>query len=287
MNRIQLVAIGMLTVTALGLGGITSGAQEQTVRQAQTESQSGSSLASKRRLPMPPDKGIYRTSQGGGTRTGPCDFPMDRLVPKQFISAGESNVDVQSRTVEKERVKDTTTGGFTVAARPSFWAYVPNAGSPLKALSFELQNHASGEVQYETQLALPKASGMIEIQLPQTAPELEFDQTYRWFLTAAIDCEGSSIESELDGGWIQRYQPDAELAQQLAVEAEDYELYQDKGLWFDALRLLGNQRQQQPDTAGLAQKWTELLELYGLGVWAQEQLSECCEAVEGDAIARD
>lgn len=196
-----------------------------------------------------------------------------------------------------------------MSARPDFWFFVPHTAKELNALSFTLNRSSDYEPVYQVALNFPEQPGFVQIKFPEGAPDLEIGVGYNWVIEANIKClpkvedlvqkpltqtakkptsaekpasaeKITGSENQLTGidqmqGWVERYQPDAEL-QQMLKTLPPQQTYQAAGIWIDALNLLMTQRQTQADTPELRQAWSKLLEVYELESLADKDFADCC-----------
>ncbi len=155
--------------------------------------------------------------------------------------------------------------GKTIAEYPTFWFYV--AHDPSLTATFVLQDQEGYPI-YESNVALPSASGNLSLTLPATVPPLEVGKPYHWFFK--LYCESISPPDFFVDGWIQRETLTPELTQQLetASPQQQVRLYAASGYWHDALstaaELLGANSE--------ASDWAELLRAIGLDTVAAEAI---------------
>lgn len=160
---------------------------------------------------------------------------------------------------------------LTVAARPTFFIYVPPTSAT--TATFSLQN-SSREIHYQTAISLPKTGGILSVELPQSASPLEVGKTYKWYVeihcSSEFDPDNPIVESS-----IQRTMPSAELAQQLSHSQTPIEqalAYSQSYIWYDTLDTLAKARKTTPEDEILAQNWKELLNSVGLGSLVNQPL---------------
>ncbi len=194
----------------------------------------------------PPDQGLPGRREGGGTRGG-C------LTQQPSLTAlmPESNL------------------GLTVAAHPSFFWYVPQTAATVA--EFVLLDANNTEL-YKAQVPLTQA-GIVQFTLPDSAPPLQVNQSYRWFF--ALVCEPLDRSADIfTSGWVKRVEDDPGLTQALVVATPAVQpgLYNQAGLWYDALATLAALRQIQPQNPALASQWQSLLESVGLSQIADRPL---------------
>lgn len=170
--------------------------------------------------------------------------------------------------------------GLTTTAHPTFHWYLPQHNYPLAHFAVYAPGEPAGEETpiYQTVFKLSGQSGLAQLKLPPevTLPPLAVGQDYRWELTLLCQASQNLLEDSsgeiIDPsdpsaklfvqGWIRRVIPDPNLAQQLtqASQLEQYNLYAEAGLWYDALSVLIHLRQTQPQNPALANQWRELFE---------------------------
>ncbi|MEN9234475.1 MAG: DUF928 domain-containing protein [Gloeomargarita sp. DG02_3_bins_56] len=193
---------------------------------------------------VPPTRGLPSNREGGSARGGLCPASPQRLtalVPSSSL-------------------------GLTVAARPSFFVYLPPTGN--RPVELMLQD-AQGKVLHVSEFQ-PKHTGIVRVDLPSHAPELAVGQTYRWYFSIICDPNDSSASLHV-GGWVQRIPFGDSLRQQLAkapVSDRPY-LYAKAGLWHETLAAFLELRQAQPANPHLQSDWLSLLQLQGLEQLAQ------------------
>jgi len=150
--------------------------------------------------------------------------------------------------------------GQTLQARPTIMAYVPPTS--VREAQFSLKDEAQNLV-YQESVLLPESGGIIAIQLPASAPELEVGEYYQWFVTLQIE-EQITPASPFVDAWIQRIEPAESLAAALAnADAlESAEILAEQGVWYDTVAILSRLHQQ--DATATAASWLELLTSVGL-----------------------
>jgi hypothetical protein len=194
---------------------------------------------------IPPTGGLPANREGGSARGGMCPNSPQRLTA----------------------LLPSSSLGLTIAARPSFFAYLPPTGG--RPVELMLQN-AQGEVLHLSSFQTNKV-GLVRVDLPNNAPELTVGDTYRWYLSIICDPNDSSASLHV-GGWVQRVALSDNLRQQLVKTpvADRPYLYAKAGLWHETLVSLMELRQSQPGNASLQTDWTSLLKFEGLEQVAQE-----------------
>ncbi|MEW6498122.1 MAG: DUF928 domain-containing protein [Cyanobacteriota bacterium] len=159
--------------------------------------------------------------------------------------------------------------GLTQSERPIFFVYLPQTTAQMGEFSL-FDEHMNGI--YQVSIPVSQA-GLISIHLPDTVPPLTQDKPYYW--TFALACNPSDrTEDGVVGGWIERAQPSDSLKQELAnaTAVEQASLYAKQGFWYDAIHILVELEQTQPNNPALATTWAELLKSVGLDAIASKHL---------------
>ena len=162
------------------------------------------------------------------------------------------------------------TVALTASASPELFFYVPKT-SPEKTIEFVLRSEAD-EFMYEAFLKT-NGQGIISVKIP---PEVQSKlvtkgANYRWYLSMICNSRQRSRDIVVEG-WMRQSKIGTTLKQKL--EASDVvaqaDLYQDRGLWYDALSVLAEQKKAQAEEPSIQAKWTEMLESVDLGELASE-----------------
>ncbi|WP_427160247.1 DUF928 domain-containing protein [Aliinostoc sp. HNIBRCY26] len=167
--------------------------------------------------------------------------------------------------------------GLTFAQRPQFFWYLPLSSA--KTAQFLLLSEADKKILYETTLSLPNQSGIVSYNLPENAPALEINKTYRWLLVLVCDSEDFSTNPRFEG-LVERVQPEASLSQKLAnADAKKLPaIYAEAGIWYEALSAIAQQRYSNPRNVHSMLGWRQLLNSVGLNAIASQPLLDCCQA---------
>ena len=150
---------------------------------------------------------------------------------------------------------------FTLSAYPTFWFYIPDKFKNVAEIEFTVTELETGKKVYNRALQMPEKAGMMGISIPQQQNYALYPKVnYSWSLQ--IHCAESNNESVMTlEGWIQRISSNADLENQLAtVSREDqYKIYLQQDLLYDALNHLVQLRIAQPDNTQLKTAWNQLL----------------------------
>ncbi|NEP12561.1 MAG: DUF928 domain-containing protein [Symploca sp. SIO2C1] len=153
--------------------------------------------------------------------------------------------------------------GLSQSDRPNLLVDLPQTTAQTAEVSlFDKQMNGI----YQVSLPVSQA-GLVNIPLPDNAPQLKPDQPYYW--TVALVCNPNDrTEDQVVGGWIEHTQPSDTLKQQLekVTAIEKVSLYAQKGFWYDALKTLVELQRTQPDNPAVATAWTQLTKSVGLNV---------------------
>lgn len=151
---------------------------------------------------------------------------------------------------------------FTLEEYPTFLFYVPYSAPEISLMEFLLLNETQTETIYRTKLKSSSRVGIIKVQLPpETSEALKTNTTYHWRFN--LDCEPDrNIAPDLVlQGWIRRIPLDSEIANQLqSAGSSEYLVYQQEGIWYDAIALLAQSHFSNPNNAQLTQAWNDVLE---------------------------
>ncbi|BAY19992.1 response regulator receiver modulated translation initiation factor IF-2 (plasmid) [Anabaenopsis circularis NIES-21] len=194
----------------------------------------------------------------GGAKRSSCyqvKTELTALVP--FTQESATNINVWS---------------LTTAAHPTFWFYIPYSQPFPFSVEFVLQDEQSYPI-YQKAIALPKQPGIISISLPANAPSLAVDKQYRWFLAVYCDKDKQSVPVYVEGV-VKRVNLDPTIAQELqkATSLQQFEIYAKHGIWHEALTILAQMRQQNPQDARLETLWQDLLASIRLDNVAKEPI---------------
>ena len=165
---------------------------------------------------------------------------------------------------------------LTVSEYPKFWFYIPYPSEKISYMEFLLLNSTERQTIYHKAVKLKEQPGLIEIAIsaePQYA--LKVNENYRWRFN--LDCEpDSTIEPDLVvNGWVRRIPLNPQLANQLeTVKPEQYSIYRDHFIWYDAIAILAELHFAAPENRELSEAWANLLQSLDLEWVTPEPLAE-------------
>ena len=194
-------------------------------------------------------------------------------------------------------------GAWTTAATPKIWVYLPfgmESNYDAKLLVHRVEVDAQGQPQVGEIVdrawvdIYPSQPGIHQFALPLSAenfpPEAvmltsspnaestERSSAYAW--TLEIFCNASGGNPATVRGTIRRGEGDiaSDSEGQLQTPEGLSQAYADRGIWYDALTVLGEARLVDPNNAEYEAAWQELLgySTVGLEAIANEPLANCC-----------
>lgn len=165
--------------------------------------------------------------------------------------------------------------GITASNTPQLFFYLPETTQP-HLIEFVVRNHKD-ELVYDTMLQTSKQAGIIKIEFPPNLKqdELKTNEDYRWYLSMICNLQKRSHDVVVEG-WIRRVEIDFTTNRQLqqAKPIEQASLYQQQGIWHDALSILAEQQKTLGSPIAVRAKWAELLDNVGLGELANKPFIE-------------
>ncbi|MEH2407378.1 DUF928 domain-containing protein [Nostoc sp.] len=194
---------------------------------------------------LPPGPAPGGRVRGGAKRGGGCKLSkldLTALVP--FTEEANSVINVWGQTTEE---------------RPSWFFYVPYTKDLPYAVKFVVQDQNSNDI-YQKAIALPDKPGVIRVSLPTTAPALALNKQYNWFFTINCDQQKNSPPTFVQGV-IQRVKLNPATVKELRMTdpLKRYAIYAQNGIWYEALTILAQLRQKNPQDAALQAQWRNLL----------------------------
>jgi Domain of Unknown Function (DUF928) len=194
----------------------------------------------------PPPPPTNPDSSAAGGRRDPSACPQDAAATRPLLTA----------------LSPTTKSGLTLAERPTFLVYVPKTSAETAEFSLgDRQGHGL----YRTTVTLTHTPDLIRISLPAQAAPLELNQQYTW--SFAIICNPADrVEDQFVTGSVQRIELSADRLQQIeqAAPKQRIVLYQENGIWYDALALLLELQRSQPNDPDIQTIWGNLLQVGGV-----------------------
>ncbi len=194
--------------------------------------------------PGPPPGGRVRGGAKRGQVAGCLVTKLDLTALVPFTEEANSVINVW---------------GQTTVEHPSWFFYVPYTKDLPYEGEFVLQDQDDNEISRKA-IALPDKPGVIRVSLPTTAPGLALNKQYRWFFTINCDQEKNSPPTFVQGV-IQRVELNQTALKELQTKEllKRYDIYAQNGIWYEALTILAQLRDQNPKDAALQAEWQNLL----------------------------
>ncbi|MBD3886505.1 DUF928 domain-containing protein [Phormidium tenue FACHB-886] len=204
-----------------------------------------SQQARKQNVP-PPRENPGSSAAGGRRKLGACPQDAGTVTPSSSLTA----------------LSPTTKPGLTLAAHPTFLVHVPRTST--ETAEFSLRNQMDQGV-YRTTIALTNTPDIISITLPDQISPLEVGKQYIW--SFAIICNPDDrLADEFVTGTVERTELNpTRLAQiEQTSDRQRIALYQQNGIWYDALALLFELKRNQPTDPAISAAWHEFLRSGGV-----------------------
>ncbi|MCP2726939.1 DUF928 domain-containing protein, partial [Limnofasciculus baicalensis] len=166
----------------------------------------------------------------------------------------------------------TTNYGRTIAARPTFFVYIPPTATEEVFFSLKDEN---GKHHYQAMLKISGRGGIVSVTLPNNAPELEMDKNYQWFF--APISPGGILQPDNYGvtGWVKRVAALTSTQANSSINPlEKATEYAEAGIWYDTVAVLVSAQVAQPSNETLLSEWKDLLKEVGLDAIANQPIAE-------------
>jgi hypothetical protein len=151
--------------------------------------------------------------------------------------------------------------GMTVSASPQFFIYSPQTTA--STAEFVLKDENEVDL-YRKTFPISGEAKTLVIRLPESI-NLEVNRSYHWYFS--IVCDPDNLSKNVDiNAWTQRVAVNPALANELenADSLTQSGLYAQTGIWYDAIAILAQLRQENSDDAIAVEKWKNLLNSAGL-----------------------
>ena len=152
--------------------------------------------------------------------------------------------------------------GLTVSSHPTFSWYV---SAPTTAMQFALVEPGVSKPVLVKRLQIKK-SGIVQLALPQNAPELSVGKAYRWTVSLVCNTKRPS-ENIYVRSWIARVTNKADEIQHLATATSERDramVYAQSGIWYDAITVISKAYLAHPKDRLTAEYLRLLLDQVGL-----------------------
>ncbi len=228
-------------------------------------------------VPTPPqDPGAPTGRREGGSSRGDKIYTLCKTVEE----AANNQCATSRLTALVPEIDDKQIWGLTAADHPEFLFYLSKFRTPQQPkttrlnIEFVLQDEEDRYV-YKTRFELPLTKGgIIRIPIPTNREPLQVGKRYTWTLFTKF----GPNETNYVHGRIYRMKLGDRRQQevQAASPLERLEIYLQEGLWFDAMSMLVDLKQDAPQDLTLISKWSNLLDEINLKELAAEPMLPCC-----------
>lgn len=204
--------------------------------------------------------------EGGGSR-GPCIGETSNLIQNPIALVPGNGF------------------GTTLAARPTFFVYVPTIKSGVKPQMQFVLRTTENRVVYRTTFSTIPNPGIVSFSLPDrvNSPTLEMGKTYNWTFTLVCNPNDDDRSgNKLAAGSVQRIAPPSQMASELARTTSPQDkvaVYARYGIWYDALGAIATLRRTS-DNPSLQNDWLALLSSVELQKIANQPLIQPLLAFE-------
>ncbi|MBD2463572.1 DUF928 domain-containing protein [Oscillatoria sp. FACHB-1407] len=195
--------------------------------------------------------------------------PPPRRNPGSSVAGGRRN----SNACPQDGISETTslpliplspmTGtGLTLEARPTFLVYVPRTSAETAEFSLSTRD---GRGIYRTTIPLTHTPDIVSIPMPDQTEPLEVGRPYMWVF--AIICNPNRrMADQFVISNIERTALDPVRLRQIEQTPirQRIALYQEDGIWYDALNLLFELKRNQPNDPEIDAAWREFLNSEGV-----------------------
>lgn len=193
----------------------------------------------------PPATGAASVRVTGGSRgTGDAAITLDVLAPDDI--------------------------GTTTLEQPSLFWFQSKPGDAKFELTLLQENKVKPLVQVKVERSTK--AGIQRLKLADHAVKLTPGVEYQWVVALVTDADNRSKDL-VASGVIKRIEPTPELKEKIqqATPASRASIYADAGIWYDALAVLSDQIEAQPEDKSLRETRAELLRQVGLKTAAQSE----------------
>lgn len=172
---------------------------------------------------------------------------------------------------------DSNMLNYSTDSTPTVWVYMPytiNSGDPIgETIDLQLGNSARFEIDdkngneikgYETVLSGHLVEpGIISLTLPETVPELEIGEEYRWTMLLYCGDRHYTGRPLTVSGWITRIEPGS---------------IPEENIWYDRLTEFGTAFRNDPTNPALANQWGDLMQHVDeeIDSLANQPIQDCC-----------
>ncbi len=161
----------------------------------------------------------------------------------------------------------------TASISSQLFFYVPQTEEP-KTIEFVVRTQED-QLVHEAFVQTTGQAGIMSVAIPEQVQE-NVNQSYgdyHWYLSMICDSNQRSKDIVLEG-WIEYVEFNNSVKERidLSTDLEKSHLFQQEGVWYDALSVLAETQKLDSDLRSIQTEWSQLLESIGLGELASEPL---------------
>jgi hypothetical protein len=196
------------------------------------------------------------------------DLPQapDTGTPENNSSPGGTRIDKNStcKKTQKTLTSLLGIGDFTLSKYPTFWFYIPYSSQEISYLEFTLKDTAELRTIYRTSIELTDKPGIIHISIPnEDRYGLELQTNHNWELKVYCVSKQKNQPDIILNGSIRRIPINLQLENQLKNTKEEYSVYMNNYIYYDAVTNLAAFYLANSNDIKLTNTWNNLLELLG------------------------
>lgn len=199
---------------------------------------------------------------GAGSRGGQC--PQD-IATASTPAALENSLPLMALVPPSPNSDGLVVNfGLTMAARPTFWMYLPQTSAQKLVLTVQSEDASSHS---EWVFPVPSTAGIVSLQPPADAPPLKIGENYQWAVVVMCGERPNPNDPSI-AAWVQRVAPTQAIPQGTALDQAVW--HGTQGLWYDMLTALGQELRSQPTNLDLTDTWANVLKSEGFGLVSME-----------------
>ena len=254
--------ISLILVTII-LGTISSLAEREPPAKGEKGTPQQSSLKRNLVSPSPQNSSSSQENTTTETEAEPLDF-SDTGRPGQQTAGETRQRNCPDVSFPVTALVPSSNTGKTIAARPTFWFYVPYLVKDVNKVEFVIQDANRRDISRQTWQP-QNIPGYLNVRLLETSPLLETSKSYRWYFKVYCQDNGDSAPIFVQG-WIDKVVPNANLSWQVKLEKSPHMIYAQQELWFDAINSLLHYYAIVPQNSGIKKDWEKLIKAQGVNL---------------------
>lgn len=164
-----------------------------------------------------------------------------------------SLADASSNQMSLKPLVPSSGFGLTLAERPLLWIDLPETSAKQVVLILKEE----GKIHHsQTVIPITGQSGVISLQPSADEPPLEVGKAYLWAVVLLCGDRPSPNDPTITA-WVRRINVSEPLKQGSFLEQAAW--YGERGIWYEALTTLAQERQLQPNNQVLMGVWSDFL----------------------------